>query len=349
MPGMKRNPKKAVVTSIFTLALLLSGTPVFAQKITKVGTAAAAFLRIPAGAKAIAMGSAFTAVADDGSAIFWNPGNITTIKQPVLMAHYSPWLPGLEYGFISCTLPLNQNGALGINVISLGTDDMEVTTVDDPMGTGETYTAGSNAVGFSYGRRLTDRFSIGTDLKIVQERIYHCSATGFACDIGTMFITPFRDIRLGVSISNIGTDLRMNGEDLNTYADIDPSQDGNNDEIVSQLKTDYYSLPVTLRIGLAWDWKLSKGTILTMACDGVNPSDNAQSMDLGFDLRMFRGLMSLRGGFNELFLKDREKGLTLGAGLAIPVVKDFSTVISYAFQEFKHLDPVNHFTIEIAF
>jgi hypothetical protein len=72
-------------------------------------------------------------------------------------------------------------------------------------------------------------------------------------------------------------------------------------------------------------------------------------MDLGFDLRMFRGLMSLRGGFNELFLKDREKGLTLGAGLAIPVVKDFSTVISYAFQEFKHLDPVNHFTIEIAF
>jgi hypothetical protein len=346
---MKRNTHKKIFIAVCTLLTLYRGNAALAQNVTKVGTAAATFLKIPVGAKAIAMGSAFTAVADDGSATFWNPGNITAIRRSLLMVHYSSWLPGLEYGFISCTLPLNKNGVFGINVISLGTDEMEVTTVADPMGTGESYTAGSNAVGFSYGRSLTDRFSIGTTLKIVQERIYHCSATGIACDIGTMFVTPFRDIRLGVSVSNVGTDLRMNGEDLNTYADIAPSQDGNNDEIVSQLKTGSYSLPVVLRIGLAWDWRLSQSAKLTLACDGVNPSDDAQSLDLGFNLNLFRGIASLRGGFNELFLKDREKGLTLGAGLAIPVVKDLPMVISYAFQEFKHLGPVSHYTIEIAF
>jgi len=331
------------------MLLLSRWNSAIALDVTKVGTSAAAFLRIPAGAKAIAMGSAFTAVADDGSAAFWNPGNLTVIDQPDLLIHYSPWLPGLQYGFISYTLPLHKQGVVSINVISLETDEMDVTTVDEPMGTGETYTAGSNAVGFTYARRLTDRFSIGTNLKFVQERIYHSTATGFACDIGTMFITPFRDVRLGVSISNVGTDLRMSGEDLNTYADVAPAQDGNNDEIVSQLKTDSYSMPVTLRIGLARDWQLSKSMQLTIACDGVNPSDNAHSLDVGFDLSLLRGLISLRGGYNELFLNDSEKGLTLGAGLAIPAIKGFSTGISYAFQEFKHLPPVNHFTIEIAF
>jgi len=346
---MKRFNNKIVITCFCTLLLFSRWNSALALDVTKVGTSAAAFLRIPAGAKAIAMGSAFTAVADDGSAAFWNPGNITVIDQPDLLIHYSPWLPGLQYGFISYTLPLNKQGVVSINIISLETDEMNVTTVDEPMGTGETYTSGSNAVGFTYARRLTDRFSIGTNLKYVQERIYHSTATGFAGDIGTMFITPFQNVRLGVSISNVGTDLRMKGEDLNTYVDIAPSQDGNNDDIVSELKTDYFSMPVTLRIGLAHDWQLSKNSVLTIACDGVNPSDNAQSVDVGFNLSMFRGLISLRGGYNELFLEDSEKGLTLGAGLAIPVVTDYSLVVAYAFQEFKHLGPVNHFTMEIAF
>ncbi|MCD6205413.1 MAG: PorV/PorQ family protein [Candidatus Marinimicrobia bacterium] len=340
-----------IVTALLLLFIFLQSytNQLYGLEVKKLGTSAAAFLRIPVGAKGIAMGSAFTAIADDGSAVFWNPGNITVITQPSFLVHHSPWLPGLQYNYVNCIVPIPRVGVIGINITSLTTEEMDVTTPENPMGTGETFTAGSNAIGFAFARRLTDRFSIGANLKYIQERIYHSTARGFAFDVATMFITPFRDVRLGVNISNIGTNLRMRGEDLNTYVDVAPSQEGNNDNIVSELKTDYYSLPITMRIGLSRDWWLSRDTRFTLACDGVNPSDNAQSLDIGFDFTTFRGLVSLRGGFNELFLKDREKGLTLGAGLKIPATKDFCMTVSYAYQDFKYLGSVNHLTLEITF
>ena len=334
----------AVTASLFCMLL-----PLFGQEVQKVGTSAAAFLRIPAGARAIGMGSAFTAVADDGSAMFWNPGNIASQTKSTLFVHHSPWLTGLDHTYFGYSFPLSNLGVVGFNVISLRTEEMDVTTLDAPMGTGETYTAASLAAGITFARKLTDRFAIGVNLKYIEERIFNSKASGMAFDIGTMFVTPFKDVRFGVTVSNVGTRMRMDGEDMNSYVDIAPNQQGNNDEIVARLKTDSFDLPILLQLGLAYDWRPAKSTRMTFACDGVNPNDNGQSLNLGCELALLNETIFMEVGYAEIFLEDREKGLTTGTGIHLPSVGGTDFSFFYAYQDFHYLSPVNHFSVEIKF
>ena len=343
----KAKKKKIVIGS--ALMLLCVTFQVHGQEVKKVGTTSAAFLRIPVGAKAVAMGSAFTSIADDGSAMFWNPGNMASMSKRTLFLHHSPWLPGLDFNYAGFSLPVKGLGVFGINAVSLKSGEMDITTPEAPMGTGETFTAASTALGIAFARSLTDRFSIGAQVKYVSERIFHSNAAAFAFDIGTLFITPFRNIRFGVSVSNMGTKMQMNGEDLNSYVDVAPSQEGNNEDIVAQLKTDSFDLPIIMRLGLSWDVRMSRGSRLTFACDGVNPNDNSQSLNVGIEFATWEELIILRGGFNELFLQDREKGLTLGTGFRIPRTGPFNLEFGYAYQDFKYLGGVNHITIELSF
>jgi hypothetical protein len=345
---MKRNTRRSKFLIFFTGFVWLAGI-LSAQEVNKIGTASAAFLRIPVGAKGIAMGGAYTSLADDGSAMFWNPGNVANLSKRVLFIHHSPWLPGLDHDFVGFSFPVENFGVLGLNVVSLRTSDMEITTTAAPMGTGETFTAASTAVGLIYARKLTDRFAIGANIKYVNERIFNTSAGGFAFDIGTMFITPFRGIRFGVSVANIGTELRMDGEDLNSFVDVAPTQEGNNDNIVAEFKTDRFDLPIIMRIGISWDLQLSEEARLTFAVDGVNPGDNAQSVNVGAEMGVFKDFLVLRGGYNEMFLEDSDKGLTFGAGLKAPATDFFNLAVSYAYQDFKYLGAVNHFSLELTF
>ncbi len=340
---------KILIYSYIVFFILCMNFQTYGQEVKNVGTSSAAFLRIPVGAKGVAMGSAFTAIADDGSAMFWNPGNIAVQSKRALFVHHSPWLQGLDYNYIGFSMPIQSLGVIGINIVSLTSEEMDITTPEAPMGTGETFTAASTAVGIVFARSLTDRFSIGANFKYIQERIFHSNATGFAFDVGTMFITPFRNVRFGVSISNIGTKMQMNGEDLNSYVDIAPTQEGNNDNIVAQLKTDRFDLPIIMRLGISYDVWLSKGSRFTFACDGVNPNDNAQSLNLGLEFAIFKESLVLHGGFNELFLEDREKGLTMGAGLKLPDLSNLNLAVGYAYQDFRYLGGVNHISIEITF
>lgn len=343
----KKERGRVCLKSIFCLFIMC--TIMYGEAIKKIGTSSAVFLRIPAGAKGISMGSAFTAIADDGSAMFWNPGNITAQSKTSLFLHYSPWLPGLNYNYFGLALPVEPIGVVGVNIVSLRTDEIEITTVDAEMGTGETYTAASTAIGITYAKKLTDRFSIGGNVKYLSERIFNSNSSGFAFDIGTMFVTPFKNIRLGVSISNIGTEMRINGDDLNSYVDIAPGQKGNNEEIVAQMKTDAFTLPIIMRIGLSWDLMLSKESRLTLACDGNNPNDNAQSLSVGMEFAPLADLLFIRAGYNELFLEDAEMGLTLGAGLNVNRLGYFDLSFSYAYQAFNYLGDVNHISVELKF
>ncbi len=319
-----------------------------AQEVKKVGTSAATFLRIPVGVRGTAMGSAFTAIADDASAMFWNPGGIARLDKFALYFDHSPWLPGIQFNYFGLILPVQQVGTFGINVTALTSNDIEVTTIDQPMGTGETFTTASVAAGMAFARNLTDRFSIGVNFKYVNERILNSSAHSFMIDIGTLYDTPFPGVKLGVAISNLGTDLTIEGDDLNVRVDIAPDQQGNNQSIVGRLRTDDFNAPLIMRVGLSWEAIKTGGNRLTLAVDGLNPNDNSQSVNLGAEYALFNELLVLRGGYNELFLDNSEKGLTLGVGVNYEI-SGIQVAGGYAFQDFDHLNSVNRFTVELKF
>ena len=343
---------KFLSSAIILMTVLFFGTSnhkLVAQEVKKVGTSAAAFLRIPVGVKGTAMGSAYVAMADDPSAMFWNPGGIARLDKISLFVDYSPWLPGLSFNYFGAVLPIEKIGSIGVNVTALTTDDMIRTTIDQPMGTGDTFSASSVAVGFAYARNLTDRFSIGANFKFIHESILNSGDSGFAVDIGTLYDTPFPGIRLGVSISNFGTPMRIDGEDLNVRVDIAPDQEGNNQSIVGRLRTDDADAPLIMRVGLSWDALRTENNRFTLAVDGLNPNDNAQSVNIGGEYALFGETLILRGGFNDLFLENREKGLTLGAGLNFKTSNGSEFAGGYAFQDFKHLGSINRFSVELRF
>ncbi len=341
--------QKALIAFLLVILLVMTYANGFAQEVKKVGTSSSAFLKIPVGARGSSMGSAFVSLADDPSALYWNPGGLSRNEKYALMVDHSPWLPGLNFNFVGIVIPMQSFGTIGISVTALNTAEMDVTTPANPMGTGEKFDASSMVVGFSYGRSLTDRFSIGGTFKYINERIFNSTATGMAFDIGTIYDTPLSGLRLGVSVSNFGSKMRMDGEDLNVRVDIAPDQRGNNQSVVGRLKTESFDLPLIMRLGLSYNAWHTENLRLTLAADGINPSDNAQSVNVGAELSFLNELFILRGGFNEFFLEDAEKGLTFGAGLRTNIANGVRFGAGYAYQNFTHLNNVNHFTLTLSF
>lgn len=341
-----RNIQK--ILFIFLLVILIFSNS-FAQDVQKVGTSAASFLRIPVGTAGTSMGGAFVSVANDASAMFWNPGGLARITSNSFMVDYTSWLPGLNFSFFGLVLPFGNIGTVGFNVTALTSDDMDVTTIDQPMGTGESFSTNHVSVGIAYAAKLTDRFSIGANFKYIHESILNSSATGFAIDIGTLYTTPFDGIRLGVSITNFGTNMRIDGEDLNVRVDIAPDQEGNNQSVVGRIRTDDFSLPLLMRVGLSWDLLQSEQNRFTVAVDGSNPNDNAQSINIGAEYAVFKETLILRGGFSDLFLKDRIKGWTSGVAFNLNIPGGISVNTGYSYQYFEYLEGINRFSLMLNF
>lgn len=335
-------------TGILLYALLLT-VPGFAQNVSKVGTTAAGFLNIDVGARAVAMGSACVTMSTDAAAVYWNPAALARIESSQVMFSHTAWLVDVAFNYAAVAVPVPGIGTIGAAVTFLSMDDMERTTINNPMGTGEFFSAGSQCFALSYSRNLTDRFSIGGNAKYVHEQIYHSSATGFAFDIGTLFETQFNGLTVGMSISNYGTKMQMGGRDMLTQSDIDPSLHGNNENINAYLQTGQYDLPLMFRVGLGMDVLKGAGNSnLILAVDALHPNDDVEYLNVGAEYT-FNRMFSLRGGYKSLFARDSEEGLTLGGGIRYRVMGFTELRLDYAYQDFGIMTNVQKFTLSLGF
>ncbi len=321
----------------------------FAGGVTKTGTTASKFLSMGIGPRAIAMGGAYTAVANDASSMYWNPAGIASLKRNQLIFAQTNWLVDIKLNYLGAVFNLGDLGNAGISITAMSMGDMKITTEVNPEGTGDTFSAGMYALGFSFARYLTQNFILGANIKYVREDISNSSAQGLALDIGTIFTTPFYGIRFSSSITNFGTKMRMTGDDLLIQHDPNPNVFGDNSNINAYYQTDSYDMPLRLQIGLAKDIRILEGQRLTLAADATHPNDNTEYVNLGGELALFHDMVFLRAGFKSLFMKDREEGLTLGAGYRTPKIGNFNLAIDYAFQDFVHLGDVHTFGFLISF
>ena len=136
------------------------------------------------------------------------------------------------------------------------------------------------SVGFSFARALTDRFAIGFNAKYINQRIWHMSTTSFAIDVGTIFQTQFRGMKIGMSISNFGNKMQMLGRDIEIEHDIDQTIEGNNPQIDAYLNTDKWSLPLLFRVGIAMDIINNKYQRITFSTDAIHPNNNTESVNV---------------------------------------------------------------------
>ena len=339
----KINMRKYIILTIVLLTVCYS-TFYADGGITKVGTTAAKFLSIDVGPEATAMGSAYVSIANDVTAMYWNPAGIAKIDNFEASFTNTNWIADLSFNYAGAAIQLGSFGTLGINATFLTMDQIERTTVESPDGTGEFVDAGSYAFGVTYARNLTDQFSIGFNAKYIDERLYHSYADGFALDVGVLFDTHLSGLKLGMSISNYGTKMKLEGQDFQVEHDPYPSVAGNNGSINATLSTDPYDLPLLFRIGASMDvlkgWSNSN---LILSVDALHPSDDVESLNIGGEY-VFNNLIAVRIGYKGLFSKDSEQGFNYGVGIQYEI-SNINLKIDYSYITFGLLNNVNMFSV----
>lgn len=328
------------------IVVLLSVACAFAQ--SKIGSTAAPFLNIGVGPRAISMGGAFIATANDVSSLYWNPAGASRSNTNEAMFAHSSWFADINYNWAAAMVKLGDAGTLGLNLTHLDYGDMEITTLAEQDGTGQFFSAHDLSMGLTYAYNLTDRFSLGGTVKFVQQKIWNTSASAFAVDLGVLFHSDIYGLRIAATITNFGTDMQMDGQDLYVQHDIDPNNYGNNDQILAALRTDEFPLPLTFRIGLAMDLLDTEEHRFTLAADALHPNDNDESINVGGEY-MFNNLIAFRLGYKSLFLDNAEEGFTAGVGLNYNFTSDFGIRVDYAYQDFGVLDYTQHFALGIRF
>lgn len=342
--------KNKIITLFIFIGLMFP--QIFAQgfisDVSKKGTTAAPFLSIGQSARAIGMGSAFVGVVNDVSSIYWNPAGLTKAQGINVMFDHTLWIADIKYNFFAASYNLGDLGTIGFSYTGSDIGEMRVTTISQPGGTGEMFSATQAAFSLAYAIQLTENFSIGFNPKFIYESIWRMSANAFAMDLGVQYVTPFDGAVLAMSISNFGTSMQLLGNSNLVLHDLDPGSTGNNGDIPAYLETNSWSLPLNFRVGLAYNPVYSEQHKITVAVDAMHPSDNYESLNFGAEYS-YRDFVFIRGGYKSMFLQDSEETFSLGFGLQQQLVGNVSLKLDYAYQDFGRFSDIQKFTLSISF
>lgn len=317
---MKSNRLKI---SLIGLALLLLPSLVFSQ--AKVGTTGLNFLELGVSARAMGMAEAFVAGIDDASAAYYNPAGLTYVYgNEAIFTHISmPADVNYEAGMLA--MPVESfGGIIGIGVYSLNTGDILYTTYPYPYGrdtanNAQYFSAGDFAVSLSYGRFLTDKFSIGFTVKYLREDLQLETASGWAADVGTLYNSGFRNFKLGMVITNFGPDFKFIEQE--------------------------FPLPINFKFGGSIDVIDREDHLLTVAAEGSHPADNLEKYNIGMEY-WYQNRFAIRVGERLNYDSD---GFTAGGGLRLSIGEDMELGVDYAYQDFGFLTEVHRFSFGLLF
>ena len=312
--------------------------------VTKVATAAANWLKLETGTRAIGMSGAYTAAGDDVSGIPYNPASVSFVKGQEGFLSTTQYVAGITYNVLGYATNMSGVDYAGIHLFFLDSGSMDVTNEFYPDGTGETFSMTGLCARGTYGRRVTNRLRIGFTGKYIREQIYTTSMQSFAFDIGSHFDTGLYGFVLGMSISNIGPEVKYEGDGLEIECEESPTG-------YCQQIAEAFSLPMTFRIGFAnhivgpeSEFIKSKDHTFLISIDAINPIDfilhGAMGVEYGFADMFF-----LRGGTH--FGHDTAD-ISLGAGFQINS-DVFSLGLDYAYVNYGILDYTHQFGLNFRF
>lgn len=314
---------------------------------SKVGTTMGQFLRIEPSARCAAMGNSGVGLFEGIEAVYFNAGAIGILSRPSIQATHSPWFADITYDYAAGAIPVRRWGTLFASVTALNSGDIDVRTVNQPLGTGERYSVSDVAIALGFGRPITSRFSTGVQVTYARERIWHSSQTFMTFAVGTVYRLTENGIRLGSSLSNVGTRSSYDGSDLAIQYDNDADLFGDNSALPGQQLMDSFPLPLLFRVGLSVPRQIDKNNKVLVMVDALHPNDNSECLNAGGEW-MWRDLVAVRGGWQTLFQTDSELGLTLGLGLNGDL-REKKYHVDYAWADHEHLNETHRLTLVFEF
>lgn len=268
---------------LIVLGIGLSALPAYAAKGD--GGEAGAFLKMGAGARALSLGKAFVALADDATASYWNPAGLTQIKGHNLCLMYSkPFdkVDGIDYSLVSYARSIPK-GSLGVSLIYLNVDGLIERTgnpTDPPV---DEFGNKEMALLLSYATEIKQVISVGATLKGISQEIDSAKANGFGLDVGMLYRpTQLSDLRIGVVLANlIGADIR--GDKMPLKLRLGVASHFFSDRLHLSLGTDFTS-DREVKGHFGAEYELLKSLLLRA---GYSTDNEEITGGLGFKVRQF--------------------------------------------------------------
>lgn len=255
---------------------LLAGDP---------GDSGALFLRLGMGGRSAGMGEAYSAVAKDASAVYWNPAAMSPVLGTNMMFTHNEYFQSVRLEHLAVTHETDY-GTFGISFTGLYMDDMdryEDTPSEVPLGTFGAYDV---AFALAYSRYFLPNLSAGIAVKPIYQKIDNTSASGLGFDLGVYHVSRIEGVKFAAVLANLGSPMKFVEEE--------------------------FALPRMFKIGGSYDRHVEtlKGDIL-LTLDVIFPNDGNSKQHIGAEYGYSR-LLFLRAGFKGGY---DSQGATFGLGV----------------------------------
>ena len=326
------------------------------------GTRGANWLHLGIGARGGAMAGAVGSSVSGPTGWFWNPAGAATSESFSLAAGRQNLYDALDISqtYAAGSIPV-LGGVVGFHLNTLSSGPIRRTTELNPFGErlgGNVFEWNSTVVGLGYAKRLTDRLSVGGQVKYITEGIPDAGTRWVAFDIGTQFNTGLYGLTIGGAIQNVGGTARASGALIQRVIQ---TADGSvlSEARRVQVFTNNTELPVEFRLSLGADL-LGGANSLMGGASGKNTlsaelsvtdaTDYSTQYALGAEYG-FRNMLFLRGG-KRMYNDGRDRGdvgsvgLTGGFGLRLPI-RSRSLRFDYSFESAGALQNIQIFSFEV--
>jgi hypothetical protein len=282
------------------------------------GTGAANFLKIPVGAMETSLGGAFTAVADNANAVYYNPAGLGFLQNSEISFSQNNFIEGMSQQWLAAAYPYKSGAfGFGVNYLSVSAFDAYDNN-DTPTGSVSAY---DMAVYLSWGGRLPldnnilRTVSYGAGAKYISGKLDTDSGTGYGLDLGLIAATAIKHLRFGVNIANAASTR------------------------IKFIKTGG-KLPLTCKGGAMYELRTSAISAARFTLDYIFLSDRIGYIAVGMEHSLY-DIFAVRIGNSSY--SDISNGLNLGLGFNLSkyvgrnISVDYSYGATYAFGDIHKL------------
>ena len=306
-----------------TLVLVLLCLPISVLGQSKVGTAGMVFLDIAPSARVAGMGGAFVAIANDASALYYNPAGVAWLNSKQFVATHTNYPADIKHDYLAYVHPISPlMGVIGVSATVLWMDAMQVMSPTragaEGNWTGEYFTYTDYMGQITYSKRLTEKFSTGVNLKVIRSFAEWEELITIAGDVGTLYDTQYKSLKIGMCISNFGPDMKYIRES--------------------------FPLPMNFRVGISAVPYHEPPHRLIVDFEGSHPNHNEEQAMMGGEYS-FSDLFFLRAGYK--FNYDAETW-SAGAGFKFKV-SSIGLNLDYGYTDFGFLTQMHRVSLGMSF
>ncbi len=335
------------------LIFALAAVETFGSGHNRAGTSAAPELRIPVGGRYLAMGGSAVASAVGPEAIFWNPAGVDlSLNDANAIFSYRQYIADMNVSYFAVSGRLGEIGSLALSFRNLSVGNINVTTMDQPDGTGEVFSPTYFVLGLTYSKQLSDRVSIGVNANMINESWARVSALGFSFDAGVEYKNLFDvpNFSVGVVVKNLGGTMQYNGNGLWVQANDPNAARGITYYEVGAQSSD---LPSEISLGVSYTRSLDSDNKLNIAGAYVNNNYTFDDYKVGLEYS-YRDMLFIRGGYLLTPQSDTDnpniwQNFTAGLGFNLKQLSGINISFNYAYIPVKYFTANNAFTIEVGF